>query len=73
MAKDDEQEKCPKDGLLPTTHRYSGGVKQLICGNGHNWAEGSGRKSDTAKAADSYEEAKRSMREYFERYATGKW
>lgn len=65
MGKENSDEKCPKDGLPATTHRYHAGTKQLICGNGHNWAEGAGRPSEQAKAADSYENLRKQFNEYF--------
>lgn len=65
MAKESD-EKCPKDGLPASTHRYHAGVKQLICGNGHNWAEGSGRPSEKAKAADDFEVIRKQLQGYFD-------
>lgn len=36
-----EVELCPKDKLPESAHRYSGGARQSVCGNGHSWPTGS--------------------------------
>lgn len=51
------EEKCTTCDRPPITHRWKAGVKNWVCGNGHNWTSEESNKKEDVKTQEQIKKA----------------